>query len=182
MDMHGTSGQKTKTCQLLGMEGNAEVEARISRAFNDLVFFAECVREKKDEEKKDEEGSSKQCHRTDIGNLVKECNKTSLCDAVSKKSTSGFKDMHAAFVRLGLGELLAAVLRQEDAEYMGCEQKMFDEGMKCLDVRDKLVHKSKSARSYSRGAGEKRRPNVLSIVSTVLLKMCKSAGGWGCRA
>jgi len=126
MDMHGTSGQKTKTCQLLGMEGNAEVEARISRAFNDLVFFAECVREKKDEEKKDEEGSSKQCHRTDIGNLVKECNKTSLCDAVSKKSTSGFKDMHAAFVRLGLGESLAAVLRQEDAEYIGCEQKMFD--------------------------------------------------------
>jgi hypothetical protein len=52
--------------------------------------------------------------------------------------------MHVAFVRLGLGELLTAVLWQEDVEYIGCEQKMFDEGMKCLDVRDKLVHKSKS--------------------------------------
>lgn len=177
MDMHGTSGQKTTTCQLVGMEGNPEIEARISKTFNDLLFFAESVREKKDEE-----GSSKQCNRTEIANLVKECSKTLLCVPTSKKSTSGFKDMHVAFVRLGLGELLAAVLRQEDAEYIGCEKKMFDEGMKCLDVRDKLVHKSKSARSYSRGAGEKSRPNVQSIVSTVLLKMCKSAGGWGCRA
>jgi len=176
MDMHGTSSQKTKTCQLVGMEGNPEIEARISKIFNDLLFFAESVREKKDEE-----GSSKQCHRTDIAHLVKECNRT-LCDPTSKKSTSGFKDMHTAFVRLGLGELLAAVLRQEDAKYIGCEQKMFDEGIKCLDVRDKLVDKSKSARSYSRGAGEKSRPNVQSILSTVLLKMCKSAGGWGCRA
>ena len=176
MDMHGTSGQKTTTCQLVGMEGNPEIEARISKNFNELMFFAESVREKKDEE-----GSSKQCH-TKIANLVTECNKTWLCVPASKKSTAGFKDMHIAFVRLGLGELLAAVLRQVDAKYIGCDQKMFDEGLKCLEVRDKLVHKSKSARSYSRGAGEKSRPNVQSIVSTVLLKMCKSAGGWRCRA
>ena len=87
------------------MEGNPEVEARISKAFNDLLFFAESVREKKVEE-----GSSKQCHRTEIENLVKECSRTWLCGPTSKKSTSGFKDMHVVFVRLGLGELLPAVL------------------------------------------------------------------------
>ena len=156
--MHGTSGHPTTLCQVLGAQGKPKMDALISQHFKGLMQIAECVRTDA------EEGSSKEIDLTSIPNLVKHCSKTDLC-LPNSKTTSGFKDMHVVIVRLGLGELLAAVVRQEDAGYIGCEQKMFEEGIKCLDVWDKLVHKSKSARSYSRGQGEKCRPNVQAIVS-----------------
>jgi hypothetical protein len=113
-----------------------------------------------------------------IAKLADMCCKVHL----SAKDTSGYKDLITAFVRLGLGEMLAAVMRKVGAAYIGISQDMFNTGIKVLDERDKLVHATKSAGRKSRGTGKNRRAEVHCTLRSTLMNMCKGAKNWDCRA
>ena len=169
-----------KNYQVLGLEGEPKIDEIIRGIAPHLKGIAAALREKA-------EGTgegTRQAHdqgvtcSTRISDFADMCCKVPL----SSKDNSGYKDLITAFVRLGLGEMLAAVMRHVDAAYIGISEGMFDVGTNILRARDKLVHQSKSAQGKSSGGKANKRPDYKCTLRSTLMNMCRAASGWEERA
>jgi hypothetical protein len=169
-----------KNIQVLGLEGEPKVDEIIRGIAPHLKGIAAALREKAEgtgEGTRQANDQGVPC-ATRISDFADKCCKVPL----SSKDNSGYKDLITAFVRLGLGEMLAAVMRHVDAAYIGISEGMFDVGKTILLKRDKLVHQSKSAQGKSSGGKANKRPDYKCTLRSTLMNMCRAASGWEERA
>ena len=176
----GLTDVAERNFQVVGLEGEPKIDEFIRGIAPALQGIATALREKA-------EGTGEGTHQandqdvtcpTRISDLAELCCKAHL----RSKENSGYKDLITGFVRVGLGEMLAAVMRHVDAAYIGISKGMFDVGTNILRARDKLVHQSKSAQGKPRGGKANKRPDIKCTVRSTLMNMCKAAAGWEERA
>jgi hypothetical protein len=180
----GTTDRPEEIFQVVGLEGEPKIDEFIRGSAPTLQVIATALREKAEgtgegtRQANDPGRTLVRAHArqmTLVGhfrNPGRTCDISELADMCCNvfllvKDNSGYKDLITAFVRLGLGEMLAAVMRQVDAAYIGISEGMFDVGegiVRTRDklvsrARDKLVHQSKSAQGKSRGGTANKRPD-----------------------
>ena len=125
---------------MVGLEGNSQIGGHMKKMFTDLQEIATVMRSQA-------QGIGEGTHQANDPSPARIAQLAGMCCKVhlSGKDTSGYKDLITGFVRLGLGEMLAAVMRQVDYAYIGCSKRTYEDDITVLDEWDKLVHKSKSA-------------------------------------
>ena len=177
---NGFNCRHDETCSLVGVQSNPNIKRILTEIGNSLQELADEV-----------QGRGAQRHdavsNVEKTDLDKEIDRLVCTDCyrvpMQTKRTSSYKNLLTTFVRLFVGEILAATLKQVDAGYVGCNDELFAEGLKVLSRRDPLVSTSKAAASASRGASKKtKRINSLDVLRSILTMTCKKAPGWQCKA
>ena len=164
-------GTTEEPCRVVGLEGEPKIDEFIHSFAPSLQGIANHLRSQAEDTGGGGTRQANDPFPTRISELADQC----CAVLLSAKDTSGYKDLITAFVRLGLGEMLAAVMRQVDAAYIGISQHMFDKGKEVLKKRDELVFRSNSAQGKARGAKANKRPNIQCTLRSTLTHMCKVA-------
>ena len=173
----GSTDCPEEMCQVVGLEGNQDIGSSMKQMSTYLLDLATKIRRQAQDIRLGTQQANDASPER-IATLVEECCGVPL----NGKDTSGYKDLLTGFVRAGLGEMFAAVMRKVGAADIGISQAMFDKGIEVLNERDRLVHRTNSATCKSKGAKKNKRPGIHCTWRSSLMNMCKSAQDWESRA
>ena len=183
------SGQLLQQVQVMGYKGNTHVKNFVERNSETLQALADTVL---GASVKESQPQTRGMEDEDANAWVKQI----VYDLGKLKGNSGLKNSYIQgplkiVMRLVLGQLLAAVLREldEDAQYIGCAPEVLVAGKNVLKGIDKIVNGNKGIDKIgkgkptgSRSSSSLGRPEIKDFLLNGVQAMCKQAKTVQCRA
>ena len=175
-------GARQNEIQILGMQGNEEVNKEIQKQMRPLQNVVDCVLTQSMKAARGKHvGMQRQEAEKKIDEIIEKLH--NLPESLEFK-TSVSSNLMTFVMRLCLGEVLAATITQVGAGSIGLSKEVYDAGMEVLTARNMAVFGSKSVGNTNvalrRGSG--KRPNIQNFLCNGLEQMCKKAADWKCKA
>ena len=185
MKQSGENSRLHETVSLVGVRKNQMADEILAEIGDKLVKLVDILHPAGGRQKQNAAGGTAAVEKLDwdekIDNFVQEHFRHPV--AMCTKRTSSFKDLLGSCTRLLVGEVVAATLKQVDAQYVGCNDELIAEGLKVLSKRDTLVSRSTAVSSQSNGSRSgSQRANACDVLRSVMTMTCRKALGWKCKA